>query len=862
MRARKSPISNLQLGKWNWLPDTILFFFFLVLYSFTSARDVLPADAGEFQIVVPLLGVAHPPGFVLYTILGKTFISILAVGPPALRLNLFSAFTGAITLFVVSRTVKVLARNRLNWPGLLVGAALGVSTTFWAQSTSANIRSLTGLFTALTIWSFVLCAERGADDRNFARFIFLLALGIVHHASLIFVGIVLLLGVQFFDARLALQPQRWWQAALLGLAPLLVLIYLPLRGAAGAALAPAHLNTWSGFLEHVLARGFEGNFFFFATAAAFPDRLPILVNIAVFQFGNTLLVLGGIALLLVVIFQRRIGAILIFAIVVHALISITYGAPQTVEYLLPAYIVAAIAAGAGLAHLHGFALRQSSRILRLTPYVFGFFAIVAILSLGARNFRAYATLASDTSTREFAGGLLNAAPADAVIFANWHWATPMWYLQQVEGLRPDVEVIYVFPQGDSLAQTWLDRLDENVPERPTLVTNYYATEYAASDFWFAPYGPGWLVSENAPEELPTGMTKLAERFGDHWLLRGYHADTRNAVPGDAINVEAAWQTNGPPEDITFFVQLLRADGVLYGQADQSFSHKNYNRDDLMQQRYTLSVSAPAQPGEYALVAGVVKPDGVRYTQPGGAEFIQLGTITISPRPAPPPTTRRTRNIGSTLYGYDFDATLPGEFRLFLHWRLEKQPQEYVVWLQGSPFQTVTLPAGEGYLTTTTDLPAHADNLQIVRGNGTPALLSVRLDDPAPSNRYVPLGGALVLTRAQTRAEDDGSLRVDLTWQAARPLTEDDIIKVDLIGPDYAWRVQSDHVPAGGAIPTLKWIPGPAIHDRHRLTPPVGADLTKARLELAVYDHFTGHVLPIGDPRLAQLGETVEIIPSR
>ena len=862
MPGAQSLISIPQLQKQKWLPDALLALTFLALYVSTAARDVLPADAGEFQIVVPLLGVAHPPGFVLYTILGKIFISILAVGTPALRLNLFSAFTGATTLFVVSRTVYILARKHLNWPGLLFGAALGVSTTFWAQSTTANIRSLTGLFTALAIWSFVECAERGADDRNFARFIFLLALGIVHHASLVFVGIVLLLGVQAFDPRLALQPQRWWRAALLGLAPLAVLIYLPLRGAAGAALAPAHLNTWDGFLEHVLARGFEGDFFFFATAAAFPDRLPILVNIAAFQFGNALLVLGSIALLLVVLLQRRIGAILILAIAVHAFISITYGAPQTVEYLLPAYVVAAIAAGTGLAHLHDFAARQSSHILRLTPYVFGFFTVVAILSLGARNVRAYATLARDTSTREYAAGLLNAAPAEAAILTNWHWATPMWYLQQVEGLRPDVEVIYVFPQGDSLAQTWLDRLDENVPERPTLVTNFYATEYAASDYWFTPQRPGWLVSENAPEELPTEMTKLAERFGDHWLLRGYHADRRNAVPGEAINVEAAWQTNGPPEDITFFVQLLGADGVLYGQADHSFSHKNYNRDDLLQQRFTLSVSAPTQPGEFALIAGVVKPDGVRYSQPGGAEFIQLDTITISPRPAPPATTRRTRNIGSTLYGYDFDATLPGEFRLFLHWRLAKQAQEYVVWLQGSPFQTVTLPAGEGYLTTTTDLPAYADNLQIVRGNATPTLFSMRLDDPAASDRYVPLGGALVLTGAQTLAEDDGSMRVDLTWLAARPLTEDVIIKVDLIGPNYAWRAQSDHVPAGGAIPTLKWIPGPAIHDRHRLTPPAGAELSNARLELAVYDHFSGHVLPIGDPRLAQLGESVEIIRSR
>jgi len=70
----------------------------------------------------------------------------------------------------------------------------------------------------------------------------------------------------------------------------------------------------------------------------------------------------------------------------------------------------------------------------------------------------------------------------------------------------------------------------------------------------------------------------------------------------------------------------------------------------------------------------------------------------------------------------------------------------------------------------------------------------------------------------------------------------------------------DDIPAGGAIPTLKWIPGAVIRDRHRLQPPPNADLSNATLELAVYDHFTGHVLGIGDPRLARLYATVPLLP--
>ncbi|MEK7277990.1 MAG: DUF2723 domain-containing protein, partial [Chloroflexota bacterium] len=156
----------------------LLFFAFLFLYTLTLSPDILPADSGEFQIAVPLLGVAHPPGFALYTLLGKLFISLIPYGTPAYRLNLFSAFLGALTLVVVNRAVSRLihaghTKNHLFHPltessppdlhasrlpvphsafriphcapGLLAAFTLGVSTTFWSQATTANIRSLAAL---------------------------------------------------------------------------------------------------------------------------------------------------------------------------------------------------------------------------------------------------------------------------------------------------------------------------------------------------------------------------------------------------------------------------------------------------------------------------------------------------------------------------------------------------------------------------------------------------------------------------------------------------------------------------------------------------------------------------------------------
>jgi hypothetical protein len=69
---------------------------------------VLPADNGEFQLVAWKLGIAHPPGYPLYTMIGWLFSRFFA--SPAFALNLLSAILAAITLVIVNRTVRTLTR--------------------------------------------------------------------------------------------------------------------------------------------------------------------------------------------------------------------------------------------------------------------------------------------------------------------------------------------------------------------------------------------------------------------------------------------------------------------------------------------------------------------------------------------------------------------------------------------------------------------------------------------------------------------------------------------------------------------------------------------------------------------------------
>ena len=99
-----------------WLWDIAIFVVALVIYTRTLSPGVLPADSGELQKVSAVLGVAHPPGYPLYTIITHLF-TLLPINNLAWRTNLFSALTSAATLATVSATVSLLPFPSLRGEG-------------------------------------------------------------------------------------------------------------------------------------------------------------------------------------------------------------------------------------------------------------------------------------------------------------------------------------------------------------------------------------------------------------------------------------------------------------------------------------------------------------------------------------------------------------------------------------------------------------------------------------------------------------------------------------------------------------------------------------------------------------------------
>jgi hypothetical protein len=60
-----------------------------LLYFLTAARDIVVGDTPELTTAAVTLGVPHPPGYPLFTMLGHLF-SLLPFGPVPFRVNLLA----------------------------------------------------------------------------------------------------------------------------------------------------------------------------------------------------------------------------------------------------------------------------------------------------------------------------------------------------------------------------------------------------------------------------------------------------------------------------------------------------------------------------------------------------------------------------------------------------------------------------------------------------------------------------------------------------------------------------------------------------------------------------------------------------
>ncbi len=857
------------------LGDGLLMLVSFGLYVRTLAPTVLPADSGEFQLVSFVLGIAHPPGYPLYTLLGKLF-TLVPLGDAAYRVSLLSAVISIMSLWVLSRVVQLVTGSALaGWIGAL---HLAVATTFWAQATTANIRSLTVLLVAVQVYE-LLAFEHTREHKHLIGFSFALGLGVTHHSSIV---PLVLAYLTFLVASGDESVRRWrtWAKPLVafGLA-LLILLYLPLRSRMNPAFDPAPIRSLSDFVEHVLALGFRGDMFYFVQPAQLIGRLQVLANILNLQFSLSWLLTGMVGTVCLLLFKRSALLLVGGVFCINSVLAVTYRAPQTVEYLMPGYWTLCVICACGLWELMR---RLGWRWLITWAWIA---AGVLPLWTFSENYASFAELSRSRYARVYAEDLLQETPQGARILSNWHYATVLWYLQYVEGMRPDVDVTYVYPEGaEPIVETWIRRIAESTAERPTIVTNQYI-EFRSTPYSFRPAGGAFRVDWPSAKQGLDRMQELHTLLGETIELIGYSTGSEVMTAADTMTVRVYWTPVAKLDrDYSVFVHLVNAAGAPVGQGDTRHSASQYAIGQVILDEYTIPLLPTSKPGRYRLVAGIyftpAEGGWQRLLTADGQDHVLLTEVEVTPLRSAPVTQRRLQarsTEGYTLLGVDYDRSVADQLRVYLHWQADRGmhgESAALLWSQGTSVATVALsgvPSGYCF-STVSDLPASTSGLSVevqpssggVSGTwsvlaGFPLGRRLNLPSPGAKERYVPFGDEMVLVAADypPMAVSDKALRVALTFVGARPITHDYTMSVHLAGEDGTFWAQQDGTPAMGAIPTLKWIRGTRVRDEHVVALPAMVH-GKGVLRLTVYDAFTMRPLPVLDERLARLGQGTQL----
>jgi tetratricopeptide (TPR) repeat protein len=212
----------------NQIAAALSFLVPLYVYIRTLTPTVPFWDSGEFIATSYTLGLPHPPGNPVYTMLGR-MMSFLPIAGVAWRVNFMSALASSLcalfTFLIVSRVLQrtfggrpaTMAQWLACWVGGIVAAYFtSFSNSFWDSAIEAEVYSLSSFMIAFTIWLafrwWDRIGEKG-NDKLLVLIAYLLAISTGIHLGTILVapGLVFLL--------LTLRPNtimngRFWGSAL------------------------------------------------------------------------------------------------------------------------------------------------------------------------------------------------------------------------------------------------------------------------------------------------------------------------------------------------------------------------------------------------------------------------------------------------------------------------------------------------------------------------------------------------------------------------------------------------------------------------------------------------------------------------
>ncbi|MEW6095471.1 MAG: DUF2723 domain-containing protein [bacterium] len=467
------------------------------VYLHTLIPTVGFHDSGELIAVSYLLGIAHPPGYPLYCLLGKLWMTLMPIGNIAYRMNMLSALCAALACMMVYFIVlKVVGGGRQEVvkyhllhpasyiPSAVAALMLAFATTFWEQAVIAEKYTLNAMFTTLIIFILVKWQETMVkDDKKNSSliphsssllylFTFTLGLSFTHHfqtlfivpASIFLIMIILLrcfVG-DLMNMRVKIRYAKnfflkyifksWAYIKsffkilfpyvrtlslmfLLFIIPLCLWLYLPFQASQDPPLNWGSPDTMDRFIRHITTKDFRG-YMSSSTLEIFSRLTHHITHFFTNQFTIFLVIIGVIGIFFLIKKRGLLGLFLLLIILTDLLVSIRYNIYNIEDYYIPAFIIFSIFIGYGTLML----IKVISRLSPITSCILLFIPLIPFLLHYHSNDRSNYFFGYD-----YGRNLLRPIAQNAIVFLKGldHDAFPIWYLHYAEHIRSDLDLVSI-----------------------------------------------------------------------------------------------------------------------------------------------------------------------------------------------------------------------------------------------------------------------------------------------------------------------------------------------------------------------------------------------------------------------------------
>ncbi|MBN1136244.1 MAG: hypothetical protein JXM73_06650, partial [Anaerolineae bacterium] len=558
----------------------------------------------------------------------------------------------------------------------------------------------------------------------------LFGLSLTHHRTIVLLAAPLVIFTLLTERRVLsraalLGPDhpsqpRWRQIvgrpavllALCLLAPLLLYLYLPLRGHVGS-LDGTYVNTWSGFWHWVLA----GDYGAFLGDNPLARDLDASFYGSLFwqQFGPVGLAFAVVGVLdLALRKHMRALALSGLSFAAYVAFAVLYRVPDVEVFIIPAFLLAAVWIGLGLDWAANLARPRGPslglrRLMATGRLLLFLAAAVQPLAIAAGS---YSELdrSRDWIVHDYGDTVLELLPDNSTVVGLLGEMTLLRYIQ-VQELRRDIKTVVADAEAarrekveGALAQGRTVYLTRPLPG---LEADYSLS--AVIGLIDVAGNVETLVRVARPaSEMPAMPFPVEVRPVEGLRLLGYGVKERRAHDRAWAELALWWRTpRGLGQRFKISARLVNADGVTVAAVDaepvaNTYPTTAWRPGEIVTDVYDIPLPAGLPPGDYAPTLVVYDP----------ATTLELGRTELAALPLNGNPTRPSRKVLETSLGRVVNAffgdvellgfTPPGpqtEARpgdalpLTLLWQAQRRPKgdlRLLFWLEGDK----TYPVGE------------------------------------------------------------------------------------------------------------------------------------------------------------------------